>query len=194
MELKERVYSVLIVSAAEKLNTALTSLLSDGHHGPVRTVSSLSAAKRAWGERSYDFVLINSPLPEDAGIRFAIDTANAEGTVVLLFLREEVYEEITEQVMEHGVFTLSKPLTRPVLFQAFYWMASAFERLKKTEQKTLSVEEKMAEIRIVNRAKWILISELKMDEPQAHRYIEKQAMDRCVSRRIIAEEIIKLYT
>ncbi|MBQ6036394.1 MAG: ANTAR domain-containing protein, partial [Lachnospiraceae bacterium] len=64
----------------------------------------------------------------------------------------------------------------------------------KTEQKTLSVEEKMAEIRIVNRAKWILISELKMDEPQAHRYIEKQAMDRCVSRRIIAEEIIKLYT
>jgi response regulator NasT len=56
------------------------------------------------------------------------------------------------------------------------------------------VEEKMAEIRLVNRAKWVLISELKMEEPQAHRYIEKQAMDRCVPRRTIAEEIIKLYT
>ncbi|MBQ2927928.1 MAG: ANTAR domain-containing protein, partial [Oscillospiraceae bacterium] len=57
-----------------------------------------------------------------------------------------------------------------------------------------SIEEKMEEIRIVNRAKWLLISELKFDEPGAHRYIEKQAMDRCVSRKDIAEEIITTYS
>ena len=51
----------------------------------------------------------------------------------------------------------------------------------------------MNEIRIVNRAKWLLIGELKMTEPDAHRYIEKQAMDRCVSRCQIAEEIIRTY-
>ena len=52
----------------------------------------------------------------------------------------------------------------------------------------------MEEIRLVNRAKWLLISELKMDEPQAHRYIEKQAMDMCVSKRRVAEEIIRTYS
>ena len=72
-------------------------------------------------------------------------------------------------------------------------MSSARERLRKSEKKALSIEEKMEEIRIVNRAKWILIRELKLDEPEAHRYIEKQAMDRCISKRIIAEEIIKTY-
>ena len=72
-------------------------------------------------------------------------------------------------------------------------MSSARERLRKAEKKTLSIEEKMEEIRIVNRAKWILIRELKLDEPEAHRYIEKQAMDRCISKRIVAEEIIKTY-
>ena len=51
----------------------------------------------------------------------------------------------------------------------------------------------MEEIRCVNRAKWLLIRELKMDEPDAHRYIEKQAMDRCVTKREVAEEIIKTY-
>ena len=73
----------------------------------------------------------------------------------------------------------------------------AFKRkgkLRKTEKKTLSIEEKMEEIRIVNRAKWLLISELKMDEQRAHRYIEKQAMDQCVSKKVIAEEIIKTYS
>ncbi|MBQ8898803.1 MAG: ANTAR domain-containing protein [Clostridia bacterium] len=73
-------------------------------------------------------------------------------------------------------------------------MSSARERLRKTVEKTLSIEEKMEEIRIVNRAKWILIRELKLDEPEAHRYIEKQAMDRCISKRIVAEEIIKTYS
>ncbi len=51
----------------------------------------------------------------------------------------------------------------------------------------------MDEIRLVNRAKWLLISELHMSEPEAHRYIEKQAMDLCVRRRNVAEEIIKTY-
>ena len=51
----------------------------------------------------------------------------------------------------------------------------------------------MEEIRIVNRAKWLLISELKMSEEDAHRYIEKQAMDRCITRRAMAESIIRTY-
>lgn len=32
-----------------------------------------------------------------------------------------------------------------------------------------------------------------MEEPDAHRYIEKQAMDRCISKREVAQERIKTY-
>ena len=194
MSLKERLYSVLVVSAAEKLNIALSDLLPESHYQPVRIVTSVSAGERAWNERSYDLVMINSPLPDDAGIRFAIDTGHTEGAVVLLLVRGELYDDVRDRVAEHGVFTVAKPVSRPVLALALDWMASARERLRKLEKKTLSVEEKMEEIRVVNRAKWLLISELKMEEPQAHRYIEKQAMDRCVSKKEIAEEIIKTYS
>ena len=194
MSLKERVYSVLIVSAAEKLNTALSSLLAETHHHPVRIVADVSAARRIWASQTFDYLIINSPLPDDTGTRFSIDAASAKGAVVLLLVREELYEEVFDQVAPHGVFTLSKPFSRTMLSTALDWMESAREQLRKIEQKTLSVEEKMAEIRIVNRAKWLLISELKMDEPQAHRYIEKQAMDRCISRREVAEEILKTYS
>ena len=38
------------------------------------------------------------------------------------------------------------------------------------------------------------ISELKMDEPSAHKYIERQAMDRCVPKLQIANEIISTYS
>ena len=118
---------------------------------------------------------------------------SSKGTVVLLFVRAELYDDVREKVVEHGVFTLSKPVSRPQLSLSLDWLASARERLRQLEKKTLSVEEKMEEIRIVNRAKWLLISELQMDEPQAHRYIEKQAMDRCISKKEVAEEIIRTY-
>lgn len=194
MSLKERIYSVLVVSASEKMNIALSDLLPESHYRPIRLVSSVSAGKRALSERSYDLVIINSPLPDDAGVRFAVDAGGAKGAAVLLLVRTELYDDIRDKVVEHGVFTLAKPLSRPVLTLALDWMAAATERLKRLEKKTLSVEEKMEEIRVVNRAKWLLISELKMDEPQAHRYIEKQAMDRCISKRKIAEEIIRTYS
>ncbi len=193
MGLKERIYSVLVVSSTEKLNTALSSLLLECSYRPVRFVSDISSAKRIWSESSYDFIIINSPLPDDAGVRFAIDAAASKGTVVLLLLRPDVYYETRERVVEHGVFTLAKPLSRPVILSALDWLESARERLKRLDLKTLSVEEKMEQIRTVNRAKWLLISELSMEEPEAHRYIEKQAMDRGLSKRAVAEEIIKTY-
>ena len=96
--------------------------------------------------------------------------------------------------MPHGVFTLPKPTSKVIMSQALGWLASARERLRKLEKKTLSVEERMEEIRIVNRAKILLVSELHMTEPEAHRYIEKHAMDTCVPKREIAERIIKTYS
>ncbi len=105
-------------------------------------------------------------------------------------LREAYYSEVTERLTPYGVFTLLKPTSAGRLETALQWMATARERLRKTEKKTLTLQEKMEEIRLVNRAKWLLIERNGMDEPQAHRYIEKQAMDRCVTRRVIAQEII----
>ena len=130
---------------------------------------------------------------DDPGIRFAIDACSANSTVVLLFVKAEYYMGIYDKVVAHGVFVLSKPISKQALGQALRWMVSARERLRRAEKKSLSIEEKMEEIRIVNRAKWLLISELKMDEPHAHRYIEKQAMDLCMTKRQVAEEIMKTY-
>ncbi len=193
MSLKERVYSVLVVSAAENFNAALSGLLTEPSYCPVDTVSSVSAARRAMAEKVFDMIFINSPLPDDQGVRLAIDACTSKGTVALLLVKSEIHAEIYDRVVGRGVFTLPKPTSRPALAMALSWMASARERLREFEKKTLSVEEKMEQIRLVNRAKWILIRELKMSEPDAHRYIEKQAMDRCVSRGDIARDIIKTY-
>lgn len=193
MSLKERVYSVLVISAKENFNASLQSLLPESKYAPVQMVSSVSLAKRVLLERSFDFVFINTPLPDDFGTRFAIEISGNKGTVILLLVRNEVYEEVCDKVTEYGILTLPKPASKQMVAHTLNFMAGIRERLRKLEKKSLSMEEKMKEIRLINRAKWVLIDELKMSEADAHHYIEKQAMDRCVSRREIAEEIISTY-
>ncbi len=194
MSLTKRTYSVLVVSPSAKFNGALSDLLPESDYYPVNKVGDVNAAKRALTERDFDFIIVNSPLPDDTGLRFSIDAAGSNNAVVLLVAGIELYDDIHERATEHGVFMLLKPTSKANITLALDWMASARERLRKTEKKTLTIEEKMNEIRLVNRAKWLLISEVKMDEPASHRYIEKQAMDRCISKREVAEEIIKTYS
>ena len=193
MNLEERRYSILAASASENFNSALSPLLNESAFSPVHMVSSISAAQRLLAERHFDFVIINSPLPDDPGVRFAIDASSTKGTIALLLVKSDIHMGIYDRVVTHGVFTLPKPTSRQALSQALDWMASARERLRRAEKKTLSIEEKMEEIRLVNRAKWLLITELKMEEPEAHRYIEKQAMDFCITKRQVAENIISTY-
>lgn len=194
MSLRERVYSILIVSATDKFTSAFADLLPETRYSPIHTAASVNAAERILAEKTFDFVIINAPLPDDIGIRFAIDTSTSKQSAVLLLVKSDVHAGIHDKVAEYGVFTLSKPTSKPTMIHALNWMESARERLRQFEKKSLSIKEKMAEIRLVNKAKWILISELKMNEPDAHRYIEKQAMDRCITKQTIAEEIIKTYT
>ena len=194
MSLRERFYSILIVSATDKFTSAFADLLPETKYFPVHTVSSINAARCTLTEKTYDFIIINAPLRDDIGVRFAIDTCCNKQSVVLLIVKSDIYNGIHEQVTEYGVFTLSKPLSKITMTYALNWLESSRERLRQFEKKSLSIEEKMDEIRLVNKAKWILISQLSMSESEAHRYIGKQAMDRCVTKRTIAEEIIKTYS
>lgn len=193
MVFNEQTYSVLVVSAAQKFQEALTQMLPGSEYYPVCTVTNIAAARRELLSRSFDFIIVNAPLPDEFGTRFAIDASQNSGSVVLLLVRAEVYEETNAKVIPQGIFTLSKPVAAQTLQQGLKWMASARERLRRMEKKATSIEEKMEEIRLVNRAKWLLIEQLKMTEADAHHYIEKQAMDRCISRREIALGIIKTY-
>lgn len=193
MELREQVYSLLIVSAAEKFNRSLSELLPENIYFPVKTVADVGSAKRELLERGYDLVIINTPLPDDFGTRLAVDICQGSYTGVLLFVKAEHYPDVNAKVMPYGVLTLSKPTSAQMILQTLVLLCGTRERLKFMEKKAATLEDKMEEIRIVNRAKWLLISELKMSEEDAHRYIEKQAMDRCITRRAMAESIIRTY-
>ena len=91
MVFNEQTYSVLVVSAAQKFQEALTQMLPGSEYYPVCTVTNIAAARRELLSRSFDFIIVNAPLPDEFGTRFAIDASQNPGSVVLLLVRAEVY-------------------------------------------------------------------------------------------------------
>ena len=193
MEFTERRYSVLLVSSSPKFNESMLALLPESRFYPVAAVSDVSSARRRLLESKYDIVIINAPLPDDFGTRLALNICDNSGTAVLLFVKAEHYPDINGRVSPFGVLVLPKPASSQTVSQSLQLLCGTRERLRRMEQKTASIEEKMGEIRIINRAKLLLMEQLKMTEKEAHRFIEKQAMDRCVTRITIAQSIPSTY-
>ena len=189
-----RVYSVLLVSASEKFNMSFEKLMPEATYSPVCHCHSAAAAKRELSNRNYDFIIINTPLPDGFGTELAVDICSKGNSICLLFASADIYADVNAKVISQGVMTLSKPASAQMCAQALSWMVSMRERLRKLEKKSASLEDKMQEIRIINRAKWVLIDSQNMSEQDAHRFIEKQAMDNCTTRVDIAKNIIKSYS
>lgn len=193
MIFQERTYSVLLVSASEKFNASMMPLLPVTDYWPVTVAKSIGEARRRMVDESYDIVIINSPLPDDFGTRFAIHACANSNAGVLLLVKNSLYEDVDAKVLPYGVVTLSMPTNHQMVSQSLRVLCAIRERLRQVEAKQTSLEERMREIRMVNQAKWRLIECLNMTEADAHRYIEKQAMDLRVPKREVAESIIKTY-
>lgn len=185
-------YCAIIVSAGEKTEKSISSILASGGFATILTAFTSGAARRALSERTIDLAIINTPLADDFGTQLALDLAD-KNIGVLIFVKREILDQVASKMEPAGVVVLAKPVSRAELTQSIKILKVMRVKLKMLEDRATTVETKMKEIRLVNRAKWLLIDRLKMSEEEAHRYIEKTAMDDCVSKGVIAEGIIKTY-
>ncbi len=191
---RENAYSVLLVSANDKFNQSLTSFMSKEEYDPVIISSSVSSARRQFRERDFDIVIINTPLKDEHGVDLAIDIADDSSCGVMLLVKNEIFDIVCDKVQDRGVFTLPRPVTVQMMTHALKMLGSTRARLLRREQKQKSFEERINEIKSVNRAKLLLIEKEKLTEEEAHRFIEKSAMNDRVSKADIAAMIIKKYT
>jgi response regulator NasT len=186
-------HSVLVVSGGGKIADFLSEALDSRAYSPVIQAKSGAEARNILISQSFDIIIINSPLSDEFGSELALMLTENTVCGVILIVKSDALDEISDRVEQYGVLAVGKPIPRGFFYQLLRITTANVERLKRLERENKKLSFKIDEIRLVNRAKWVLIEYLKMSEPQAHRYIEKQAMDMRITRREVAESIIKTY-
>ena len=185
-------YRVLVAGGNEKLCELLSEILPKNEYAFLPPAKTAGEVRRLTMDRSVDLVILNAPLKDEFGIQLAQDLAE-NNMGVLLLTGSDVFEQVSYRVEQSGVITLAKPTTKQSLYIALRALTALRSKLLQMEQKTKALQQKMADIHTVNHAKWLLIQHDNMKENEAHRFIEKQAMDMRLSRREVAESIIRTY-
>lgn len=192
MATEKRKYRVLVADSGDKIYDYISQSLPRSDYDPILRAGDAGEARRMLLNAPVDIVIINTPLKDDFGTELALDLADGSAGVLLL-VKNELYDQICYKVEDSGVLTLGKPTSRQGFYSAVKLLTAMTARLSKLEKANHTLQEKMADIRVVNRAKWLLIEHHHMKEQDAHYFIERQAMDTRLSRREVAENIIRSY-
>ena len=190
---EKTLHSILIASPSETFDSAVRRSLPSGRFMTVDFCRNAASARQRFFERYYDIVMINFPLPDETGAELAFDIAEQGSAGVLLAAPPEVFYEVLEQVSDYGILAVSKPVQEIQLEKAVRFLCAVQEKLQHLEQRVMEEHEKNEELRIVSKAKCLLIEKKRMTENEAHRFIGKEAMDHGLSRKRIAEKILEDY-
>ena len=182
-------HSVLVVAKDSKASQMINAMLAPPLF-ETELLSDFNEARRRSQERVYNIVIVD--YAEGEGADFAIDESDSLSAILLL-TPPALFEEVSYRVEGYGIITITNP------FDQFYFynmikVAIAFQyKMSVLSSQATKLKVKMDEIRIVSRAKMLLMQNLSMTEEQAHHYIEKEAMDRGEKKLNIANGIIRTY-
>ena len=159
----------------------------------TQVVRSAGEARRILIERIFDLLVINAPLSDENGVRLATDVIGNQANQVILMVKREYADEIAAKVEDYGVFTVEKPLSHASFWLALKMTSAAYNRTKSFIDENERLKKSLADIRLVNRAKCLLIEKLGLSEEDAHREMERLAMNERIEKVALAERIIKKY-
>ena len=165
---------ILLAGSTEKSRMLLQTLLPPGTNPPPRMCMSGAETRRALGEDDWPLLVINTPLSDESGIDLAIDAASHTATSVLMLVKAELADQVQAQLENYGVFVVAKPVARPLFDQAIRYAAVLRNRLMTVCAEKAKLEKKLADVRVIDRAKCLLIQYRGLTEEQAHRAIEAE--------------------
>ncbi len=188
-----RMESVLIVSNASDTLEALSLMLDSEKILRISTAQSAAQAREELNGADYDLIVIDAPLSDELGDDFALLCAEQTNAGIIMLSDNKILDGKISSLEKMGIFVMQKPASPEFFYQAARLLMAARNRINILKDENKKLQQKNSEIRLLDRAKLVLIQHLEMTEQQAHRYIEKQSMDMRQSRAVTAQNILKTY-
>ena len=161
--------------------------------GEIVAVQGAAEARRSTAGDVFALALINAPLMDETGLELAVDLAKSTTAAVVLLVKTELAPMISDTATESGVLLVTKPVI-PQLFEQTVRVGLACRNrmlLYKSENERL--QKKYEELKIIDRAKCLLIEHMRITEEEAHRVLEKEAMDTRLTRVRVAKLVLERF-
>lgn len=182
----------LVVSSTAFKTSALFSSVT-GLYADEVVCTRGAEARQKLSTDAFGLIVINAPLSDEHGVDLATYAAEKTSAGIVLFVNAQEFGPVEAKAEPSGVIVVAKPCSVAFAAQCVRVAAATSARVSGMKRTIENLQQKIAEVKIVERAKCVLASKRGLSEDEAHRYIEKSAMDSRKSRLEIAQEILKEY-
>ena len=182
--------TILLVRGTAAEPACLSAFAAAQPDVQLQTVSGLDEARAALGHLHPTLIVVQSDTPDAQELRRCAELAEGVEAVFLLLVRQEAYGAAWRFLQKRGVCVMTWPMEQTILAQT---LRNLLLLKKSMQAQTDQLRSQLQDLKRIQKAKGLLMRQLGMTEQDAHRWIEKAAMDRCVKKREIAETIIRMY-
>ena len=164
------------------LEEAGFEIVGEGANGE----EAISLAK----EHQPDLVVMDIKMPKLDGISAAEKIAELKIPVVLLTAFSQT--DLVSRAAEAGAMAyVTKPFKPADLLPAIQIALARHEELLSLESEIADLSDRLETRKMMDRAKGLLMSQMKLSEPDAFRWIQKASMDRRLSMAQVAKAVIE---
>ena len=181
----------LLVAEDETLiRLDLVEMLVDAGYEVVAQVSDGGQAVAVARELKPDLVMMDIRMPVLDGIS-AAEQIGKERIAPVVMLTAFSQKELVERARDAGVMAyIVKPFTASDLAPAIEIARSRWVEMQALESEVADIADRLATRKVVDRAKGMLMTRLKITESEAFRWIQKTAMDRRLGMREVADAVV----
>lgn len=101
----------------------------------IVNVSTAGQCRRMLIDDDYDLCLVNSPLSDEFGEKLARDISQKGISCVILLVKADIYDEVSEKVANYGVITISKPINKALFWNALNLARAAHKKMELMQMK-----------------------------------------------------------
>lgn len=184
---------ILLVCSVEKSIKIYTDNLKSMGYGIICVETNGAAARRRLLQEEFELVIIDTPLKDEFGSELGIKISQSNNSAIILVISSKNSEMIGSKVEDYGIFVIPKPFTKSIFNQGVKFVFTSLKRFSTLNRQKEDLLKKVQDIKKIDRAKCLLIQYNNITEEEAHKCIEKKAMDERISRREVADKIIKYY-
>jgi response regulator NasT len=182
--------SVLVAEDEAIIRLDIVETLKESGFDVIGQAGDGAEAIRLALELKPQLVLMDIKMPGTDGLQAAEILAQHKVPVVLLTAFSS--PELVERASEAGVYSyVVKPFNPSNLIPALRIALSLHERMAAAESQVDEISEKLETRKLVDRAKGLLTEKMKLNEPEAFRWIQKASMDRRLSMKQVATTVIE---
>lgn len=181
---------VLVAEDESLIRMDVVATLTEAGFEVVGEASDGEEAIHLAQELAPDVVVMDIKMPKMDGISAAEKLTEAKIPVVLLTAFSQA--ELVARATEAGAMAfITKPFKPADLIPAIQIAIARSEEIAALEQEIFDLSERLETRKLMDRAKGLLMSKMKLTEPDAFRWIQKASMDRRLSMAQVAKAVIE---